>query len=503
MRHAALAWILLLSGLVAPVAARDIILTVGGGPDPKGNQVSLEKNVQYLQRMLALRMPEVEEHAIFFSDGDDPGRDTQLIDPEQPVPRVNRLLAEVFRQTSGLDHRYRTHEVESVLGPATPKNVSKWFDEVAPTLGEGDRLFVYCTGHGGKNEDDPWNAHLWMWNRQKISVQEFAKELDMVPAEVPVVVIMVQCYSGSFANLIFREGKQDSGVVTAPRCGFFASTHDRPAAGCTPDVNEAAYEDYSSHFFAGLFGVTRTGDSVKLPDFDGDGSISLEEAHGYALIHGDSIDIPTTTLEAFLRAHSRSDGKQDGELTPTMPTEQLLDLASPTERAVLLALTERLGLDRDNLVASARQQAQQAEREKRNLERGRKGIERRRDDAAKAIRGALTAAYPELAQPWHPDRASLLAEQGDELVQRITGHRSYAQLEKALDELADLNRQRLEGTKRAAACQRVVRVAENIALAGNLSLVAEPEIQDRYYELRVMETRPLLPAETVSDKLAP
>jgi hypothetical protein len=500
-------WIVLVAcalGMSATSAlGRDIFLTVGGGPDPTSNQVSLEKNVQYFQRMLARRMPAGVEHTILFADGDDPGRDTQLVDPSQPVPAVNQLLAEIYGQTSGLDERYRSHEVPEVQAPATPSELTRWFDEVAPKLQEGDRLFIYCTGHGGKNAKDLWNSHLWMWRRQQLSVQAMAKELDKVPAGVPVTLVMVQCYGGSFANLVFREGQSDEGVCDAPRCGFFATTHDRPAAGCTPDVDEADYEDYSSHFFAGLFGMSRTGESVTAPDFNGDGHISLEEAHAHAVVFGDSIDIPTTTIEAFLRKYSSTETETDGAVKADMPNDQLFDLASTTEQAMLTGLARRLGLEEANVYLSAKQQSEYAERKRKDIEKQRRPLTNQRNEAAKPIRSAIEALYPELKNPWHPDHARLLEERASEIEQLIQNHPSFEKFDNCRKELAKLSQEIRSLTNREAACARVLRIAENVALGANLPLVADETIQQRYQELHQLEAAQVLAVDDGSVKLAP
>ena len=107
---------------------------------------------------------------------------------------------------------------------------------------------------------------------------ELTRHLDKVPAEVPVVVVMVQCYSGGFANLIFRQGDPLKGLARANRCGFYATVETRPAAGCTPDINEENYQEYSSYFWAAMLGATRTGQAVSSCDYNEDGVVSFAEA---------------------------------------------------------------------------------------------------------------------------------------------------------------------------------------------------------------------------------
>ena len=51
---------------------------------------------------------------------------------------------------------------------------------------------------------------------------------------------------------------------------FFATKHDRVAAGCTPDIREENYQEYSTRFWED-YGESRIGKQIKRPDYDGDG----------------------------------------------------------------------------------------------------------------------------------------------------------------------------------------------------------------------------------------
>src|SRR5436305_9276441 len=59
--------------------AADHFLTIGGGDSPSYNQVSLEKNILFYQRLLGeLEGPRVE-HDIYFADGAAGSRDVQYV----------------------------------------------------------------------------------------------------------------------------------------------------------------------------------------------------------------------------------------------------------------------------------------------------------------------------------------------------------------------------------------------------------------------------------------
>ena len=70
-RRGALAWGLLLGAvffLTGTAEARDYFLTVGGGYSPTGNQVSLEKNVQFFERLLDEHGLAAASNDVYFSD---------------------------------------------------------------------------------------------------------------------------------------------------------------------------------------------------------------------------------------------------------------------------------------------------------------------------------------------------------------------------------------------------------------------------------------------------
>ncbi len=231
--------------LPATTYAADHFLTIGGGYSPTGNQISLEKNVLMFQQLVSERYPAGVSHDVYFSDGNNPGRDLQYQDAKSSIPKANRLLARVFRKTRYLEYRYRDHQVPNVRGRTGKKSLQDWFNKVGAKLKKGDRLFVYVTAHGGKSSDrkNSHNTGLYCWNMQRLAMTDFVGFLNKVPGDVPVTMVMVQCYAGGFANLIFDKGDSKLNVSKANRCGFFATVHTRPAAGCTPDVNEANYQE--------------------------------------------------------------------------------------------------------------------------------------------------------------------------------------------------------------------------------------------------------------------
>lgn len=478
---------LLSSTLAAPGWGADYVLTIGGGYSPQGNQISLEKNVHYFQELLAHQKPGVQ-HDVYFSDGQSPGRDLQYNDPDAPLPEANRLMAEIFASANHLGLAYRNSEIPGVRGASNRENLDRWFHEVGSTLQSGDRLLIYVTAHGGKSSDKQ-NAHntkLYLWNREELTAAELEKHLDRLPEGVQVAVVMVQCYAGGFSNVIFNDARPDAGLSEQLRCGFFATTHERPAAGCTPDINEEDYHEYSSYFWAALHGTTRTGQAIEQPDYNGDGQISFDEAHAYVLLHSSTIDIPVKTSDAFLREYSTL--KDEPELlTAHTSYDQLLALASPSERAVLEGLSAELQLVGTDRVRQAEALAKTLQDQRKELGSSIRQKNRELGRHRRAIQRDLKAEWPELANLLNPEAVALLTTHATQFVAAVKSHPNYSALAQLQEEIAAQEAERLNLERHWVKTQRFIRTAENVALAANLPQAAPAALVDRYHQLLTAE----------------
>jgi hypothetical protein len=519
---------LLTIAFLAPGFARaaDHFLTIGGGDSPAKNQASLEKNVLYLRRILTdLKVP-AERHDVLFADGNDEGRDLQFIDEKSELPRVNVLLSELFpqRNSDWIGLQYRSHALGHVRGPSTRKAVEEWFEQVGPKLSAADdRLFIYFTGHGGVGaEPAPRNTTMALWENQELKVTDLGALLDKLPPELPVVLIMVQCHSGGFADVIFKDaqfGNKPEGLAAANRCGFFATVPEREAAGCTSDIDEENYREYSTYFWAAIYGKTRTGQEVKpTPDYDGDGKVSFAEAHAYVQITSDTIDIPVSTSDNFLRAFSISGSDRPqrfggrpglrrgttrpaappappaptsrpaGLLTPELNFAQLLEKATPSQRAVIEGLSTPLELWGNDRMRSARALADRLSRERQELERQKGRLRSDANGLRNQIRAAVSKRWPEFSTAWHPEVQRILREEAGAVVKAIEGNPSYAKWDESTriaDELEEKSRT-LE--RKWVKCMRFIRAVEDVALAENLSKMAPPEVVERYGKLLAAES---------------
>lgn len=545
--------------------ASDHLLTIGGGPRPESNQISLENNVRYLQRVLErLKISEIHQK-ILFSDGGDAQTDLQF-DAQRDPEDLRMLLADLIGPATGVNFDYRTSLLPVVDGAADPTTIENTLKDFRAQLAGGDRLIVYFTGHGGKargessssrgpfprsgnepvmntpasarptrmepsdssesksdesskpedsakpeavseaetsnkesvsdssktvadSEREPRPADrqrpdggnrkpafanniMHLWKSTDMSVTEWTEKLDELSPDVPVVAVMVQCYSGGFGNFIFKKGNPAHGLAEHPRCGFFSTVPDRVAAGCTPNINEADYREYSSYFFEALCGESRTGQSVTSPDYDQDGRTSFLEAHAYTVLTARTIDIPVRTTDIFLRHASKTKG-QDGLLTPNSPVDELLKHATVVEKSVIEGLSREFlltGTDRADDV-------EKAIRHKRD-EKARTDSEvRRRRTTVSSIKREIGAAvkkrWPVMASPWHPETARLISEEADAVRQVIIEHPRYAEMKKELATIKQLSKESEQKELDVVKLERLKYWLETVALSANLKLMED------------------------------
>jgi Peptidase C13 family len=298
-------------------------LVVGGGGAPSYNEIALEKNVLYFQRTLETMGYKPEEVAsILFANGNNGQATIRYINPQR-------------------QQQFKVTEIKHLKGAATISNFRRYIQKIRQKK-DSKPLFIYFTGHGGKNSQDLNNNSFYMWHNQELSVKQFATILDKIPQERPIVVMMAQCFSGSFANMIYERGNPQGSIALQTRCGFFATIKSLPSVGCTPEVNEADYRDYSSSFFAGLSGRDRTGKNVASADYNKDGKISYAEAHAFAKVDEKTMDLPISTSESWLQNKVLPTQKT---VILSQPISDILSTARPEQVYVVSSLIKILELD--------------------------------------------------------------------------------------------------------------------------------------------------------------
>jgi hypothetical protein len=550
---------MVLWGLGGPLVADDHILTIGGGPRPESNQISLENNVQFLQRVLKRLDLERIKQKILFSDGGDTQPDLQF-DGQRDPEDLRMLLADIIGPSTGARFDYRSSLLPIVDGTAEPTSIETTLKEYGAQLVNGDRLIVYFTGHGGRargetpaastpsprgrrpsgderettndsssergptpiaeraadadpstktptteeptekvnkpqegNEQRPSPARpstegrgprreafanniLHLWKGTDMSVVEWTEKLDELPKDVPVVAVMVQCYSGGFGNFIFKGGNPSKGLAEHPRCGFFSTVPDRVAAGCTPNVNEADYREYSSYFFEALCGESRTGQAVTPPDYDQDGQTSFLEAHAYTVLTARTIDIPVRTTDIYLRQVSKTTGKE-GLLTASSPVADLLAQANPSERAVVEGISQEFGLTGTDRAKDVEQAIKAKREEKQRIESDLRRHRTTVSSAKREISSAVKRRWPTITSPWHPETARLVTEEPEVLRTAIIEHEHDKEMKKAIETIKYLSDESEQKELQVVKLERLKYWLETLALAANLKTLDDADKQ--------------------------
>jgi hypothetical protein len=542
---------------VPTVDAADHFLTIGGGPNPQNNQVSLERNVLFLQRTLAGIRGDQPPHAIFFADGKSPQRDLQFRDHHSPVGEADRWMARLWGDEDDLNLSYRSSEIPGVSGPARLAFLEQHFQQLAQRLGQGDRLIIYVSGHGGGASDtyryefdyerggrssesaNRYNTSIHLWNDEEQRVDAFCNWLDQFRPDVEVVLVMVQCYAGGFGHAIFHQADQRLGLSPRPRCGFFSQRHDRPSAGCTPEIDEADYQEYSSFFWAAIGGQTRSGDHVDSADYDGDGQVSMAEAHAYAVITSDTIDIPVRTSDYFLRRYSRvgpkvdaadvpadeetpqqqnrsgfwfrlgrslaGEGPQtadfdqqqakqvDGLLTLATPIDHAMEVARPDRRAIIERLCEEFQIDSTKPISTVQQRMkkleQRAEKNQQQAAVATAMVMQASSDLITAVR----THWPELRQyGYSPMLTQLTTRHADQFLKLINEHPQADAYVQAEEKQTEAGEKAMQLAKREAKLHRLFWQLRSVVLEANLPQVAPADRVAAYERLRAQEERTLI-----------
>ncbi|HWD37459.1 MAG TPA: hypothetical protein VG944_01305 [Fimbriimonas sp.] len=304
-------------------------LIVGGGPDLRHNQAAIESNVRYVDRLL----PNATPRRILFADG-------------------NPDRKEVLCEDENSKDYYRTPQISKIDGAAQRTQVHRELDTISERLSEKPKtpVLLYFTGHGSPNQEGEFDNNSYdLWGDDELSVKDLASSIKTFPEGAAVTLVMVQCFSGSFGNLIFQNGDPKQPLAKQNLCGFFACVSERMAAGCTPAVNEAYYKDFTSYFFAALTGKDRLGRPVIGADYNHDGRVEMDEAYAYTILHDDSIDTPVCTSDVYLRAFVK---KPDAETLAT-PYSQIVRWSTPAQKAALEGLSVQLKMDGEDIPLQA------------------------------------------------------------------------------------------------------------------------------------------------------
>lgn len=539
--------VLILIGSSVSAFAEDVLIAIGGGPNPMSNQVSLESNIHFFDRTLRSTDAKLETVECYFADGKIAKRDLQYIDPDVDHDEASTWMSTLFGDKDDMSMTYRNSVVPNLAGPSRKARLQQRFMELADRLKSGDRCVIYVTTHGGPAETDSYdydydyggsesnkfNTTIALWNDEELTASEFSGWLDRFHRDVEFVLIMTQCYSGGFARTIFHDADPKRGLGRGKRCGFFSQRYDRPSTGCTPLVDESTYRDYGTYFWEAIGGKSRIGDDVDDCDFDEDGKVSFAEAHCHALITAESMDVPVRTSDVLVRKFSRlgvvdeeeetksespggllgalfgggqkqkaeketADEATDGEergggeelLTNQASIKQCLAMAFAEEAAVIQTLREELELEPETTLEQVHQRAKRLKKKMVETEATMSQNWLLQFGYTTEIRSAVSREYPELNQDsFHPLMFSILndAEQAKKFIQFINDYTVTDAYHEAVKKSDKLEEKSLRAESRFAKASRLDRTMESILLRANLPKIASPDRLKSFETMLAME----------------
>ena len=486
---------LAIASLATPSNAKDYFLTIGGGYAPKGNQASMEANVLFFETLLnTTDATTPREHKIYFADGDDPEADVQTASHPGGGNTTRRILASLFDWK--LDQvEYRDHQILNVTGSNDPQQIHAGLTEFSQQLTPSDRLFIYVTAHGGPDKDkNGTDTKIHCWNRKSIQANQFANWLDAVPSQVPVIMVMAQCYCGGYAHTIFNGGDQEAGLANGLRLGFFAQQHNLPAAGCRPDISND--NEYSSYFWGAICGHSRNGTPIDNVDRDQDGKVSFAEAHVYAVLEGETIDIPLRCTDALLEAYSKTKSDVDEDLDEAVCSQlvdvegtlgQLAEAADFVNREIILGMSAYLELSLDTPIEEVENEVSKAERSRRFRRRRDRGDYRQYREQEGELKDAIVAQWPELEKVDNLDDLEGVGLNLEDLEAEVKNLEGYQAFATAFEDRQSRKDERNAGELTQVRYKRLLQSIKSAVLARNLPALAEPEVVQRYQQMIQLE----------------
>lgn len=326
--------------LIAWLVARDVraeptapdhlhVLMLNGGGSRQDNFAS---HLSHLRQMLdwARQVGVPREHIfVLASDGSDPAPDLAVALPEpdgmallEGTRLANELRGAIEYQNSSLPG--------VTLQPATHAGLRRAIEQLRAQVKPGHTVVLLVTDHGTENRRDPLGNRISLW-RESISVRELRSLLGKLPADVRVVTVMSQCFSGGFSAL--SDLHAHNGRPSGAACGYFSSTADRMAYGCYPEVRGSEAVGHAFEFFSALAGNGR-----------------LLQSHTNVVLSDQTPDVPLRTSDVYLAdviaraAHRRH--MKEAQLADQLLRKAWQDNAFTNERALATRLVAAFGLDR-------------------------------------------------------------------------------------------------------------------------------------------------------------
>lgn len=173
--------------------------------------------------------------------------------------------------------------IDDIDYAATKANLTTVMTRVKNFIAGNGKFFFYATNHGG-DDAGAYNSNLVLWG-ESIKDSDFAALTKGIKCG-QAVYVMEQCFSGGMMDNILQA---QTYPCSQPKvCVMTAAREDEVSWGCD---TEGSYDEYVYHWTSAIFGKTPTGAAVNA-DSNGDGAVSVKEAHNYAVAHDSRAEHP-------------------------------------------------------------------------------------------------------------------------------------------------------------------------------------------------------------------
>lgn len=406
-------------------------------------------------------------------------------------PAALQPLARVFGQQPFNAVPARRYRIGSTLAGARADTLSAALDKDFAAMRPGDRGLFFYAGPGMPDATDAAGNTLRLWDNTGLSVRELDALASHVPVNAPMRFVLTQCHSSGFQRLIRSGARDQRNLGRYNRCVFTSEPSDHqgpPGQRCTAGTADAggdAEGDYATLLFSALSGRTRTGSALpRSADLDGDRVVTLHEAHLYAVIEGNSTELPRASTETYLERWQ-----------PVWL--RYLDTVSEPENefghvARALAARLRLPLHGRALVDALETRKKDMTGRLKRMEEESRNLGAEIDRLQATLRRSLTQRWPAAAHPHTAGYARFLANDvgvAQNFLQVQTA--TYPVLVAKQDRLAQIGLDRQALARNLAQLDKLMRLRQLARLQAQFERYGSAQARQDYARLARCERTPL------------
>ena len=234
-----------------------------------------------------------------------------------------------------------------------------------------------------------------------------------------------------------------------------------------------------------MYGLARTGGSLREKvDRNGDGQISMFEAHVYVLRNSDGADLPRSTSEVYLE-------KWEPWHFRFLPSGLLEINNLYSDSAGYVALKNGFFKHSKVDYRLISKQRYNLKNEKKLLEEEKLSLQKMIKELQKTIKKQLSMLWPELMNPYTQKYHEVVGEALEEITSFLVELEPYNKLKKIQDRDVEIDNEILKLTRKATQLDRVVWLKKLAKLKVLFDKYASDDEKKEYEQLWQCEQQPL------------